>query len=77
VLLVINNTSERETHKLREQEQCYANHAERDRGRTALTRENPRTGEAMRRKLLMNDSVFIVYSWYIFIVRRLIFLNQP
>jgi hypothetical protein len=62
VLLVINYASERETHKVSEQGQCYPDHTERDRGRTALTQENPRTGEAMRRELLMNDSVFIVYS---------------
>jgi hypothetical protein len=78
VLLIVNNASEREAHKLREQERCYLDHAERDPDRTALTRENPSTGEAMRRELLMNDSVFIVYSWYIFIVRRLVFfLTNP
>jgi hypothetical protein len=37
-----------------------------------LPDENPVTGEAMRRELLMNDLSFLVYSWYIFIVRRLI-----
>jgi hypothetical protein len=40
-----------------------------------LPDENPRTGEAMRRELLMNDSVLLVYSWYIFIVPRLILFN--
>jgi hypothetical protein len=40
-----------------------------------LPDENPRTGEAMRRELLMNDSVLLVYSWYIFIVRRVILFN--
>jgi hypothetical protein len=37
--------------------------------------KNPKTGEAMRRELLMNDSVSLFYSWYIFIVRRLILFN--
>jgi hypothetical protein len=40
-----------------------------------LTDENPKTGEAMRRELLMNDSVLLVYSWYIFIVCRLVLFN--
>jgi hypothetical protein len=40
-----------------------------------LPDENPRIGEVMRRELLMNNSVFLVYSWYIFIVRRLIPFN--
>jgi hypothetical protein len=40
-----------------------------------LPDENPGTGEAMRRELLMNDSLFLVYSWYIFIVRRLVLFN--
>jgi hypothetical protein len=40
-----------------------------------LPDENPGTGEAMRRELLMNDSLFLVYSWYIFIVCRLILFN--
>jgi hypothetical protein len=48
--------------KVNKQGRCYPDHAERERGCMALTRENPRTGEAMRRELLMNDSVFIVYS---------------
>jgi hypothetical protein len=39
-----------------------------------LPDENPGTGEAMRRELLMND-LFLVYSWYIFIVRRLVLFN--
>jgi hypothetical protein len=37
-----------------------------------LPNENPVTGEAMRRELLMNDSLFLVYLWYVFIVRRLV-----
>jgi hypothetical protein len=40
-----------------------------------LPDENPKTGEAMRRELLMNDSVLLVYSWYIFIVHRLVLFN--
>jgi hypothetical protein len=40
-----------------------------------LPDENPKTGEAMRRELLTNDSIFLVYSWYIFIVRRLVLFN--
>jgi hypothetical protein len=40
-----------------------------------LPDENPKIGEAMRRELLTNDSVFLVYSWYIFIVRRLVLFN--
>jgi hypothetical protein len=36
--------------------------------------KNPVTGEAMRRELLMND-LFLVYSWYKFIVRRLVLFN--
>jgi hypothetical protein len=40
-----------------------------------LPEENPKTGKAMRRELLMNDSVFLVYSWYIFIARRLVLFN--
>jgi hypothetical protein len=37
--------------------------------------KNPGIGEAMRRELLINESLFLVYSWYIFIVRRLALLN--
>jgi hypothetical protein len=40
-----------------------------------LPDENPKTGEAMRRELLMNDSILLVYSCYIFIVRRLVLFN--
>jgi hypothetical protein len=40
-----------------------------------LPDENPKTGDAMHRELLKNDSVFLVYSWYIFIVRRLVLFN--
>jgi hypothetical protein len=39
---------------------------QRDRGRMALTRENPRTGEAMRRELLMNDSISCLFMVHIY-----------
>jgi hypothetical protein len=37
--------------------------------------KNPGTGEAMRRELLMDESFFLVYAWYILIVRRLALFN--
>jgi hypothetical protein len=77
MLLAIYKASERATYEANKQEQCAPDHAKRDQGATwhLPDGKNPGTGEAMRRELLKNESPFLVYSWYIFIVRRLVLLN--
>jgi hypothetical protein len=60
MLLAICKASERATDEANKQEQCAPDHAKRDQGATwHLPDENPGTGEAMRRELLMNGSFFL------------------
>jgi hypothetical protein len=72
MLLTIYKASERATYETNKQGQCAPDHASVIGAAWHLPNENPVTGEAMRRELLMNDFLLLVCSWYIFIVRRLV-----
>jgi hypothetical protein len=75
MLLAIYKASERATHKQTSKGNATPITQSVIGAAWHLPDENPKTGEAMRRELLMNDSISLVYSWYIFIVRRLILFN--
>jgi hypothetical protein len=76
MLLAIYKASERATHKVTSKSNAPPiTRSVIRRLHGTYPMKNPGTGEAMRRELLMNESLFLVYSWYIFIVRRLALFN--